>query len=419
MSGDDQAWGATLTPAERRSIRSMTGDLSQDGRFGAFSRLDSDEVSIALVDFEARTFVNYAVISEFNDIKDVVISRDGSLLACVVGVFGAQKDTEIWVIDRTGTVRWQLTGAVRLKAKPCFSQDGDKLLFFADMRHQYLPPQERLSWVGSSSGAMAVHELDLATGAVRLIDLPILPFPKACFYTNRNTVVAAYGVDVDNPEFDRLPVGCVCGNPRGGGYVGNFWQRIRPRFELTVGEADLVDAGTSRFKKFEMTMPDFASILDTFQMMQSPSEDGFLALLTLYDPRQDPGPELFSYRNYRPPEGPTIGLSWLSWDGGRVDVPMPGNFPDLSIACGSYDRSRVLAWLGNGDVYAPVVGRPFTHSAVTGWHMVDLGGQYEQSVALPVVINQRSVRIEIPELIDRNGIGQTDEDRFYSTIQGN
>lgn len=392
--------------------RNLNCSLTREGSLGSFGRLDTSELSIAVVDFKTNSFDSYVLGPDFFQLDDVVISPDGNLLAFVVYSRSSSVESEIWVINREGLVKLRLVGLGQAKVKPNFSPSCDKLIFFADMRHQYLSEANRALFDITNPGSMAVHELNLEDGRIRLLDLPILPSAKGAFYTNDNTVVAAWLQDLIDPEFSQLPVDCVCGRPKSADYGGNFWQRIRPRFQLSVGEAQLLDRDVSKFKKFELTLPKFESIRDTFRLTASPCEAGFLSVLELWDSSQDPGPELFKYPSYRPPDSSRVGLSWLTRDGGRQDIVLPIEFRDMPAACGSYDKSRVIAWAGNADASAAALRYPWTQEDSSKWESVDLQKKYQLAQTFEIKTNQNTSLIEIPKLIDKNGVGRTEEGRF-------
>jgi hypothetical protein len=398
-----------------RLTRIKDSSLSQDGRYGVFSRLDTEECSIALVDFETAKTVSFAFGPEFAKVEDAAISSDGSKIAITLynkpagpDGSGGYGQSEIWVLDRTGAVEFKLVGLNRMKKMPQFSPDCEKLIFFADMRHQYLEPDE-LRLVVDGLGSFAVHELNFKDREIRLIDLPILPIPRGTFYTNSDTIIAAWSENVEDPEFDRLPADCVCGHPKSGDYGGNFWQRIRPRFEQTVGETRLLDGNTSRFQKFQMILPKFASVRDTLWLTNSACENGFLALLTLYDPNQDPSPSLLKYPNYQPPDASTRVISWLTRDGARADLDVPNHFDGILGASGSYNKTRVMAWAGGVDMEAPEFLFPWTYTAASGWEFLDLKTKYILKQMFDVKIDTTSIIVEIPQLIDKNGVGGTYE----------
>jgi hypothetical protein len=398
--------------------RNLNCSLTRNGSKGVFGRLDTENLTIALVDFETHSSKTYRLDSGVYRLEDVVVSPDGGRIAYTVFHQESSDESEIWIMDPDGLVEFKLTGSGRSLVKPHFSPDGTKLLFFADMRHQYLTPeQERILQMYSKS--FAVHELNLSDLSFHLIDLPILPVPKGCFYTDQGTVVALWMTDVEDPEFSRLPAECVCGSFKAGDFGGNFWERNRWRLEQTVGEADIRSDGTSKFKKFEMTMPEFGSIRDTFWINASPCKNGFLTLPSIWDPSKDPSTNDPSARSYRAVDHSTRGLAWITRNGNRRDIELPPEGELLVTASGSFDQSRIIGWpsLSVSDAFAQSKTRfPWTHTSAAGWQRVDLNSKYAPEQTMNVKPKEAMTLLELPKLIDKNGVGETYETKYLKMM---
>ena len=415
---------ASVDPSEDEKLNRKIGEmitrnlncsLTGNGNKGVFGRLDTENRAIALVDFETNLSKNYSLEIRVTRLEDVTISPDGGRVAFTVFHDDSAMESEIWIMAPDGLVEFKLRGLGRSITKPHFSSDGAKLLFFADMRHQYLTTAEEDEFRTSSDKSFAVHELNLTDLSFRLIDLPILPVPKGCFYTDQGTVVALWMTNVEDPEFSRLPAECVCGSFKAGDFGGNFWERNRWRLEQTVGEADIRSDGTSKFKKFEMTMPAFGSIRDTFWINASPCKNGFLAFPTIWDPTKDPPDGSFRARSYRAVDHSRRGLCWITRDGNRSDLELPPEVELLVTASGSFDQSRILAWpsVGGSDAAAHSTLRfPWTHTKASGWERVDLKSKYAPGQAIDVRPKEDMVPLEIPKLIDQNGVGETFETKY-------
>ncbi|MCA3697487.1 hypothetical protein [Aquidulcibacter sp.] len=392
--------------------RALCCSLTRDGGFGMFPRLDTREMNIALVDFKNSTSVSYMLDQQFLKIEHAVMSPDGSRIAFNVQFtipgfepkyFAVDRPefgnvAEIWVMNRKGEVEFRLVDHDREKRAATFSPDGTKLLFYADMRHQYL----KIRYPRSHNPSVAVHEFDLNDRTIRLIDLPILPRPDGCFYTEAKTVVGVWRQEVVDAEFSRLPVDCPY--PWGMSNT-NYWRRFLPFYSQTIGEADLISDGTSVFKKFETKLPRFESIRDKFQMQTSPCEDGFLVLLELMDPRIDPAPIVLENPNYFAFDRRNYKLAWLSRDGTLNEIHAPERFTSYPSVCGSFDRSRVLAWAGTEKLGAAQFTYPFTSSNGSNWELVDLTGNFGPASVVQVSGYTEAVTVQIPKLLDPNGVG--------------
>lgn len=414
--------GQGATEEELRQARPTRAAVSADGRFAAFTRLDSPEIGVVLVDFKTMSTTAYSIQTQHNRIEGLALSPDGAFLAVVLGGIDWLLQDEIWLFDAQGNVTTRIGGSSdnatsfsepgRELAAPCFSPSGNRVAFFSDMVHQYARP-ERVARADAllRSPAMAVHELDTATQIVRLIDLPILPLPFGCYYASATSLVGIWNERVTEPEFTRLPVDRLYITDPRGGFAGNYWMTTRWRFEQTIGQAELRADGSSQFQKFEFVPPPFMSIRDKFRATTSPSGAGFLAILTLYDQARDPTLNGLRNRSYRPTEEPAHRLAWLEPDGRRLDVqPYEGMIYPVAAA-GSANRRRIVVWAGKAaepdDIFASQVGFPWTTTDGLDWEIMDLTRKYRPARTISVSPNADTVMIVLPQLIDRNGVGKT------------
>jgi hypothetical protein len=400
-----------------QSTRQLNCSLSDDGNSAVFSRLDTEQPSIALIDFNTNATKSFQINEEFERLEDLVISGDGKRIAAVVYNSGSIGESQIWIVNNNGVIEFKLIGLDRTKAKPCFSIDGNSLFFFADMRHQYLPNENLTEFRSTGDESLAVHKLDLNSQEITLVDLPILPFPAGAFSISEGSIVGVWNSDVSEPQFDTLPVDSANGLNSSRGYGGNRWQRNRQHMTQTFGEAQILPGGSTKFIKFNIALPAFTSSLDMFQATRSPCNGGFLAVLELYDPDLDPTPDLLTYPNFQPSQAPNYGLAWLLRDGQRIDVSLRQEFSSIPSAAGSRNRSRVIAWAGlieNQNIkFAAEVGFPWVKSEGSDWVLLDLKSNFKPELSIPIRSSSQTKTAEIPKLIDKNGVGRNSTSIFF------
>lgn len=401
--------GTLASSSKKLKSYKLSCSLNANGSKCVFPRIDNNEVSIALVDFNAATYDNFALPTNIGSIEDISISRDGKRIAFVAREeFPNRSEMDIWVIDVEGRVEFILTGEGRIKQKPAFSPDGRKLAFFADMRHQYLGGTEYDRGIDSPA-SMAVHELDLESEKIRLLDMPILPGPSESFYSDNEILIASWNFPIEDFADLKLPVNCDCGIS-----IKNSWQRFPTRFQETIGQVNLSDGLNGKFEKFDIQLPRFNSVRDSFYLSSSPCENGFLAVLYLWDPVYDPTPELLQHPRYYPGDIPKIGLSWLFNDGNRSDFELPSDFTGIPFSCGSFDRSRVVVWAGLNDKAAIESKFPWTKELDADWQILDLYNKYKIENSFEMKSSEKTRKIEVPKLFDRNGVGKTFETQFHN-----